>query len=104
MKPLSMRHFILIKRHSRLNGQPSAPLLKEILNRNSGEPPGFRTASGDRKTCRTKPQNTFISNTINKNRTPFTPPARPWRGKGILSISPRPANAGTAPAVPHLPQ
>lgn len=82
MNPLSMRHFILIKRRSRLNVQPAALLLKEILNRNSGEPPGFITASGDRKICRTKPQNTFICNTINKNNPPFTPPARPWRGKG----------------------
>lgn len=90
MKPLSMRHFILIKRRSRLNGQHAAPLLKEILNRNSGEPPGFRTASGDRKTCRTKPQNTFICNTINKNDFPFTPPARPWRGKGTLPFPPAP--------------
>lgn len=42
MKPLSMRHFILIKRRIRLNGQPAAPLLKEIPNGNSGRPSGLR--------------------------------------------------------------
>lgn len=97
MKPLSMRHFILIKRRSRLNVQPAALLLKEILNRNSGKPPGFRTASGDRKICRTKPQNTFISNTINKNRTPFIPPARPWREKGDSFHFPSPRERRNSP-------
>lgn len=97
MNPLSMRHFILIKRRSRLNVQPAALLLKEILNRNSGEPPGFITASGDRKICRTKPQNTFISNTINKNHPPFTPPARPWRGKGDSFHFPPPRERRNSP-------
>ena len=50
MKPLSMRHFILIKRRRRLNGQSSIPLLKEILNRNSGGPPGFKAAFLKQKT------------------------------------------------------
>lgn len=42
MKLLSMRHSILIKRYSRLNGQSAIPLLKEIPDRNSGFASGLR--------------------------------------------------------------
>lgn len=84
MKLLSMRHSILIKRRSRLNGQSAIPLLKEIPDRNSG------FASGLRSRFR-KQENTphealkliYFQHTI-QTPTPFHPSGAVMEGKTDL--------------------
>ena len=100
MKPLSMRHFILIKRRRRLNGQSSIPLLKEILNRNSGGPPGFKAAFLKQKTHFACYQiYSFPARYTNTSSLPFLR-AGHEEEKQALSFACRRAHTGAATAVP----
>lgn len=102
MKPLSMRHFILIKRRIRLNGQPAAPLLKEIPNGNSGRSSGLQSRLRKQENL---PQQTSKHFYFQHNKQAyhlFYPSGPAMRGKTDLPHFPPPrehrnSHGGSAP-------
>lgn len=98
MKPLSMRHFILIKSRCRLNGQPAVPFLKEILNGNSGRPSGLqsRLPKQENMLCQTSKHFYFQHN--KQAPHPFHPSAPAMEGENGLPPFP------SAPRTPEQPR
>lgn len=98
MKPLSMRHFILIKSRCRLNGQPAVPFLKEILNGNSGRPSGLQSRLPKQENMLRQTSKHFYFQHHKQEPYPFHPSGPAMEGENGLPPFP------SAPRTPEQPR
>lgn len=98
MKPLSMRHFILIKSRCRLNGQPAVPFLKKILSRNSGRPSGLQSRLPKQENMPRQTSKHFYFQHNKQAPHPFHPSGPAMEGENGLPPFP------SAPRTPEQPR